>query len=99
MKKLIVLAALFLAGCNTAQSVPVIVTEYKIIKPDDSFYSCQKPKLPKVEGLTDRQVSDLLYRYEQNIKICAKNLVDIKTFMNDNEKAIEEQQMRKKDLE
>ena len=80
MKKIIILA-LFLSGCNSAQ---LVTTEkYTVVKPDQSMYNCPVIKQwPKWNTLKDSEVARLVVELHKNNLTCKSSIESIRTFLD-----------------
>lgn len=82
MKKLILLFALLLAGCNQTQ----VITTYKylVIRPDEAMYYCPVLKqFPDWRTLTDAQVAKTLVMIHKNNLTCKSSVESIRKFLNE----------------
>lgn len=78
------LALLVLAGCQTTKTVTVTVP--KNIYVADRYLDCEnlkKKDYPKSANLTDKQVSDLLMKYDKRLAHCEANAKAVKKIQND----------------
>jgi len=83
MKKLILLFALLLAGCNDTQQV---VTSYKylVVHPDEAMYNCPVLKeFPNWRTLTDAQVAKVLVQLHKNNLTCKSSIESIRKFLKE----------------
>lgn len=82
MKKILFLiAALFLAGCNSQQ----VVTTYKymVVHPDEAMYNCPVLKQwPKWNTLKDSEVAKLVVQLHKNNITCKSSIESIRTFLD-----------------
>ena len=82
MKKLlIVAAALMLAGCQTEQVVTK--TELQVVVPDRSMFVCPSTKYPNPDTLTDVEVAKLLVILQRNNADCRRNMIAIRTYLEE----------------
>lgn len=89
MKKIIVAACLFLAGCGS--DIKLIAPEYKIVKAPDALYNCPVEKrFPKPDTLTERQVGVLLLKLQRNNLACKNSIEAVKNFYDEAEKTVNE---------
>lgn len=82
MKKWILLAALFLTGCNEQQ----VVTSYKwaVVHPDEAMYNCPVLReFPNWKTLTDAQVAKTVITLHKNNLTCKSSIESIRRFLND----------------
>ena len=78
------LAVLFLAGCTTTKTETVIVPKTMYIA--DRYLDCEnlkKKDFPKSANLTDKQVSDLLLKYDKRLAHCEANAKAVKKIQSD----------------
>lgn len=83
MRKLILLLALLLAGCNDTQQV---VTSYKylVVHPDEAMYNCPVLKqFPDWKTLTDAQVAKTLVTLQKNNLTCKSSIESIRKFLKE----------------
>lgn len=79
MKKLIILSALVLAGCQSTQVVTA--PEVKTISIPEEYFDCPVIRtFPKPDTLTDAQVSNLLITAIRNNRKCKNSLDAIKEY-------------------
>ena len=78
-----------LAGCSTDPQV-VIKTEYRVVKPEQSYYQCDVVNLPNPETLTDIQIAALINDLVKANKVCKNSLDAIKQYIDSAEKILEE---------
>lgn len=81
MKKIILLTALVLAGCQSTQVVTA--PEIKTISIPEEYFDCPVIKsFPKSDTLTDAQVSNLLITAIRNNRKCKNSLDAIKEYQD-----------------
>lgn len=83
MKKLVLLFALLLAGCNEPQQ---IVTSYRylVVHPDEAMYNCPVLKqFPDWKTLTDAQVAKVIVQLHKNNITCKSSIESIRKFLNE----------------
>ena len=89
MKKLLILPALFLAGCQTSSQI-ITSKEQVVIEPPSSMYNCPSPVyIPKPEALTDLQVARLVAELHKDNGICKNSLSSIKKFITEAKSTVE----------
>jgi uncharacterized protein YcfL len=88
MKKLLVLSAIFLAGCQSAQ---IVTTEKQIvIIPSESMYNCPTvSSYPNPKTLTDIEVAKLIVQLDRYNKICKNSIDSIKIYLQNAKKTVE----------
>ena len=89
MKKIFLLFALFLAGCNQ----PQVITTYKylVINPDEAMYYCPVLKqFPDWKTLTDAQVAKTLVQLHKNNLTCKSSIESIRKFLKDADMKVKE---------
>jgi hypothetical protein len=81
----IALVAFSLSGCGVFQDhIQPIKTEYKVVIPEDKYFTCDVTKLPDAKTLkmfTDAQVAQLINDLYRDVKICHNNMQGIKTYL------------------
>lgn len=83
MKKLVLLLALLVAGCNDTKQV-VTTYKYLVVHPDEAMYACPVLKeFPSWKTLTDAQVAKLLVQLHRNNLTCKSSIESIRKFLND----------------
>jgi len=88
MKKLVIVAALFLSGCQTTQLLTT--KEQVVILPSETMYNCPDAVYyPKPEKLTELQVARLLVELNKNNKICKNSIESIRRFLNESKAQLE----------
>jgi uncharacterized protein YcfL len=82
MKTLIIaLLALTVAGCS-ATNPTLVVTESRVIVPDKSMFRCPVvDRFPKLDTLTDQQVSLLIIELYRNNQMCKNSIVALEAFI------------------
>lgn len=92
MKILYLIPVLFLAACGTPRGVPVEVpvTKQVVVLPSNDFYNCPDVDLPDPKTLTEKQISKLIFKYENSNNVCRKNLRKIKLFLENSKRRIED---------
>lgn len=88
MKKLIILSALLLSGCQT----PQILTskEQVVILPSESMYNCPSAVYyPKPETLTELEVAKIIVELNKNNKICKNSIESIRRYLTESKAALE----------
>jgi hypothetical protein len=74
---------LLLAGCVTTTSVPIETKKLTITEIPASYFNCEKPVLPKASTLTNKQIVNLLFKYEKEIGKCKVNLETIRKYIDE----------------
>ena len=88
MRKLVILSALFLSGCQTTQLLTT--KEQVVILPSETMYNCPvSVYYPKPEQLTELQVARLLVELNKNNKICKNSIESIRRFLNESKAELE----------
>lgn len=88
MKKLVLLFALLLAGCNDTKQV-VTTYKYLVVHPDEAMYACPVLKeFPNWKTLTDAQVAKVLVQLHKNNLTCKSSIESIRKFLKDADKRI-----------
>lgn len=83
MRKLILLLALLLAGCNDTQQV-VTSYQYLVVHPDEAMYNCPVLKqFPDWKTLTDAQVAKTLVTLQKNNLTCKSSIESIRKFLKE----------------
>lgn len=96
MKKfLLIIPALFLAGCATTSQPTLVRTEQVVIIPDNSLFNCPNVRrFPNPENLTDAQVAELLVTLHRNNTNCQRNINAIKQALEEAKKTAEQNNRR-----
>jgi uncharacterized protein YcfL len=96
MKKfLLIVPALFLAGCATTSQPTLVRTEQVVIIPDNSLFNCPNVRrFPNPENLTDAQVAELLVTLHRNNTNCQRNINAIKQALEEAKKTAEQNNRR-----
>lgn len=96
MKKfLLIVPALFLAGCATTSQPTLVRTEQVVIIPDNSLFNCPNVRrFPNPENLTDAQVAELLVTLHRNNTNCQRNINAIKQALEEAKKTAEQNNKR-----
>lgn len=86
----ILVATLFLAGCQTT-SPTIISTQYKVMQVPAYFYKCPTNGLDGVDPnkLTNNQVARILVILRKDNLTCAQSLAAIKKYLADAEATIQ----------
>jgi uncharacterized lipoprotein YajG len=88
MKKLILLSALFLTGCQTAQIVTT--KEQIVITPSVNMYNCPVvSSYPNPKTLTDIEVAKLIVQLDRYNKICKNSIEAIRQYLESAKKTAE----------
>jgi len=88
MKKIILVTALFLAGCNTSQP-NLISNKFTVVMPDKSMFYCPTiDSLPKSNTLTDVEVAKTVVELYKDNKICKNSINQIQKFLKDSQAKI-----------
>lgn len=83
------LAALFLAGCQSTQTV--VTTKYQVVIPDASMYRCEVLKnYPDYNKLTDAQVARVMVALYKNNVQCKNSIEAIRKYLEEAKKTIEQ---------
>ena len=83
MKKLVLLFALLLAGCNEPQQV-ITTYKYLVVHPNEAMYACPVLKeFPDWRTLTDAQVAKTIVQLHKNNLTCKSSIESIRKFLND----------------
>lgn len=73
-KLLIVLSAFALTGClGSGQHVQPIKTEYKVVMPEEKYFTCDEVNLPDPATMNDAQVAQLINDLVKANRICHNN--------------------------
>lgn len=86
MKYLLIIAMLFLAGCNESKQV---VTTYKwmVVHPDEAMYYCPViTKFPDWKTLTDSQVAKTVLTLHKNNLTCKSSIESIRKYLKEADK-------------
>lgn len=86
MKYLLIIAMLFLAGCNDTKQV---VTTYKwmVVHPDEAMYYCPViTKFPDWKTLTDSQVAKTILTLHKNNLTCKSSIESIRKYLKEADK-------------
>ncbi len=91
-KLLIALAAtsIALSGCATKPPLVPTKIEYRVVMPEQAYFTCDKVQLPDPATLTDAQVAQLINDLVKANRTCANNMNAIKQYLNAAEKVLEE---------
>mgnify|MGYP003704360759 CR=1 FL=1 len=85
MKKLVIIAALLLAGCQSTVS-----TKLKVVTPPDQMYDCPiKDKWPNWQKLNDTDVAKTIVELYKNNARCKNSVDAIRKFLADAKTRIE----------
>lgn len=88
MKKAVVLLALIVAGCQTADPT-VVSTKLETVRVPEELFDCPVVRsFPKSATLTDAQVSSLLITLTKNNIRCKNSLDAVKEYLESAEKTI-----------
>ena len=87
MKKLILLSALVLAGCQSSQVVTAPEARNFLI-PEEYFDCPVVRSFPKADTLTDAQISNLLITAIRNNRKCKNSLDAIKEYQDNLSKTL-----------
>ena len=88
MKKLVLLFALLLAGCNEPQQV-ITTYKYLVVHPNEAMYACPVLKeFPDWRTLTDAQVAKTIVQLHKNNLTCKSSIESIRKFLKDADKRI-----------
>lgn len=90
MKKIyaVLLASLFLAGCQTTQP-NIITTQHVPIDIPVSLYNCPVlKKMPDYETLTERQVAQLIVTLQRNNVQCRNSMDAIQKYVDEVKKTV-----------
>jgi hypothetical protein len=79
---LLLLGVLFLAGCNTTNTVPIFETKTVVISPPDSLYNCPQPKLPTTAELKNKDVGTLIAAFYQANRTCKIAEANLRNYIN-----------------
>jgi len=91
MKKILLLSALLLMGCNSVS--PTLISNHAVvITPDESMYNCPLlKKFPKTETLTDIQVAKVMVELYKDNRMCKTSMNAIHKFLDDAKAKIKSQ--------
>lgn len=88
MKWFILLAALFLAGCEDTKQV-VTTYKYMVVHPDEAMYHCPVLKgFPDWRTLTDAEVARTVVQLHKNNLTCKSSIESIRKFLKDSDARI-----------
>jgi uncharacterized protein YcfL len=94
-KLLLIVPALFLAGCATTSQPTLVRTEQVVIIPDNSLFNCPNVRrFPNTDTLTDAQVAELLVTLHRNNTNCQRNINAIKQALEEAKKTAEQNNQR-----
>ena len=86
MKKLVIIAALLLTGCQS--TVPT--TRLQVVTPPDEMYDCPiKTKWPNYKTLNDTEVAKTIVELYKNNSRCKASIDAIQKFLTDAKARIE----------
>jgi PBP1b-binding outer membrane lipoprotein LpoB len=86
MKKLVIIAALLLAGCQS--SVPT--TKLQVVTPPDQMYDCPiKKQWPNWQKLNDTEVAKTIVELYKNNSRCKASIDAIRKYLADAKTRIE----------
>jgi hypothetical protein len=88
MKKLLLVSALLLAGCQTGT---IVTTERQVvITPSTNMYNCPTvDSYPNPKTLTDIEVAKLIVQLDRYNKICKNSIDSIKVYLENAKKTVE----------
>jgi hypothetical protein len=79
-----------LSACKTFnEKPPIIRTEYKVVTPDEAYYTCDKVMLPDPDTLTDARVAQLINDLVKANRVCHNNMNAIKKYLDEAKKTLE----------
>ena len=86
MKKLVIIAALLLTGCQS--TVPT--TRLQVVTPPDEMYDCPiKTKWPNYKTLNDTEVAKTIVELYKNNSRCKNSVDAIRKYLTDAKTRIE----------
>lgn len=86
MRYLLIIAMLFLAGCNDTKQV-VTTYKYMVVHPDEAMYYCPvMTKFPDWKTLTDAQVAKTVLILHKNNLTCKSSIESIRKYLNEADK-------------
>lgn len=89
MKKIILISALLLCGCNTV-TPNIITNRATVVVPADSMYACPVlTNLPKVDTLTDVEVAKVMVELYKDNRMCRSSMNAIRKYLADAKARIE----------
>ena len=86
MKKLVIIAALLLTGCQST----VTTTRLQVVTPPDEMYDCPiKTKWPNYKTLNDTEVAKTIVELYKNNSRCKASIDAIQKYLTDAKTRIE----------
>jgi hypothetical protein len=86
MRYLLLIAMLFLAGCQDTTQV-VTTYKYMVVHPDEAMYQCPVlTKFPDWKTLTDAQVAKTVLILHKNNVTCKSSIESIRNFLREADK-------------
>ena len=86
MKKLVIIAALLLTGCQST----VTTTRLQVVTPPDEMYDCPiKTKWPNYKTLNDTEVAKTIVELYKNNSRCKASIDAIQKYLTDAKARIE----------
>ena len=87
MKKLVIIAALLLTGCQSTAPT----TKLQVVTPPDEMYDCPiKTKWPNYKTLNDTEVAKTIVELYKNNSRCKASIDAIQKFLTDAKARIED---------
>ena len=87
--------AIFLSGCTTTKIV--VQKELIPVEVPERYINCErlsKSQFPNFENLSDKQVSELLVKYETRLAACSRNMGAIRDFQKETKTSIANQKQK-----
>lgn len=95
-KLMVVATSFMLSGCFGMGHKPLTPTkiEYKVVKPEEAYFTCEKVELPNPANLTDAQIAKLINDLVKANRTCANNMNAIKQYLNAAQDVLEKRQSK-----
>jgi hypothetical protein len=81
--------SLMLSACF-GRGETVVSTQYKVVKPEAAYFTCERVQLPNPDTLDDAAVAELINRLVKANRTCANNMNAIKQYLDAAEQVLEE---------
>lgn len=81
---------LLLTGCGSIKNLLVTETKREVVLPPENLYDCPTDVVLPQGEYTQKDVALLLIRLYQNNRLCANSLEQIRKFLEDAQKTVQE---------
>ena len=85
----IIIASLFLVGCNSKPPPVVTVPQLQVIDIPEDMFKCDTVRLPDPSTLTNRELSRLIVRLTRANSDCRNSMKGIQTFIEKAKERVE----------